>query len=253
MERTPQVHVVASTARSAGYRVAARCSAAERTRWGSPPMGVRTDILMSSLALPIHVARFDMFGAAHLATVLALSAPLALVAQSPAMPAQGTVPVSVRDIAPNMGLRLRLNDGQRREGRLDEIDRVSLVLSLRGQPNRIPIGAIGSLWTRHSAARKGAVIGGATAGVASALFWSAMCTGLSEGGGCHEWGTVAAFSVAGAAAGAGVGALIGVSVPRWRLRYVRTSTSPGPTPPPRQTGQLLISWSVPLRSYLDAP
>jgi hypothetical protein len=110
------------------------------------------------------------------------------------------------------------------EGPLDSIRRHPPALQL--PPDlAINIAAIDSLWIRRAHAGKGAWIGALVLGIPSAIFWTGVCSAVSEGQGCDAVGVVTGLTLAGAAVGAGVGALIGSTSTRWELRYVRAPVS----------------------------
>ena len=149
---------------------------------------------------------------------------LALSTLVPVSSLAGQVPVdaAVRTLKPDQTVRIRIRGGKRIESRIRSLRAEPLALQLVGDTAGFDLAAIDSLWVRGSAARTGAIVGAAAVGVASVALWTAVCEGLSEGpGGCDEWGTVAGFSVAGAAVGGLIGAGVGALMPKWRLRYGR--------------------------------
>ena len=129
-------------------------------------------------------------------------------------------------------VRVRLHDGPRLEGRLVAVDTAPAVLRFADHEAPVPLASVDSLWLRGTKAGTGAMIGGIIVGGASIAFWSALCIGLGEGGGCDSWGAVAGASAAGAAAGALLGAGLGSLSSRWRLigqERVGLAFGPGPT------------------------
>jgi len=140
---------------------------------------------------------------------------------------QTTLEATVRTLKPGQTVRIRVHGGHRIESRIRSLQGGSLPLQLVGDNGAFDVAAIDSLWVRGRATRTGAVVGAAVVGVASFAFWGALCSGLSDGGGCKEWGRVTAYSVAGAGVGALIGAGVGASVPKWRLRYARALPGQG--------------------------
>lgn len=136
---------------------------------------------------------------------------------------QAPLEAAIRTLKPGQTVRIRVHGGDRIEARIRSLQAEALALQLVGDSAAFDVAAIDSLWVRGRATRTGAIAGAAVVGVASFAFWAALCEGLSsEGsGGCTEWGTVSAFSVAGAGGGALIGAGVGALVPKWRLRYAR--------------------------------
>jgi hypothetical protein len=61
----------------------------------------------------------------------------------------------------------------------------------------VPLTAINALWLRRHSAGRGAVIGAVAVGTASFALAALVCVALGEGDGCHEWGYVVGFSLAG--------------------------------------------------------
>src|SRR5882762_5758526 len=113
-------------------------------------------------------------------------------------------------------LRVRLADGQRFEAKLVGVDSNPLVLRFVQSPLGVPVSSIDSLWLRRRGTARGALIGGIVVGGASFALGAVVCTALGEGTGCDAWGTVVAFSVAGASVGALLGAGMGSLFPRWQ-------------------------------------
>jgi len=140
---------------------------------------------------------------------------------------QTTLEATVRTLKPGQTVRIRVHGGHRIESRIRSLQGGSLPLQLVGDNGAFDVAAIDSLWVRGRATRTGAIAGAAVVGVASFAFWGALCSGLSDGGGCKEWGRVTAYSVAGAGVGALIGAGVGASVPKWRLRYARALPGQG--------------------------
>jgi hypothetical protein len=134
---------------------------------------------------------------------------------------QAPLEAAVRTLKPGQTVRIRVHGGDRIESRIRSLQAGSLPLQLVGDSAAFDVSAIDSLWVRGRATRTGAIAGAAVVGVASVAFWGALCSGLSDGGGCKEWGRVTAYSVAGAGVGALIGAGIGALQPKWRLRYAR--------------------------------
>ena len=133
-----------------------------------------------------------------------------------------SVPCAVVEGQTGVGLhagqtvRVRLADGQRFEARLVGVDSSPLVLRFAQSPQGVPISSIDSLWLRRRGTARGAIIGGIVVGGASFALAAVVCTALGEGTGCDAWGTVVAFSVAGASVGALLGAGMGSLFPRWQ-------------------------------------
>jgi len=134
---------------------------------------------------------------------------------------QAPLEAAVRTLKPGQTVRIRVHGGGRIESRIRSLQAESLALQLVGDSAAFDVAAIDSLWVRGRATRTGAIAGAAVVGVASVAFWGALCSGLSDAGGCKEWGRVTAYSVVGAGVGALIGAGVGASVPKWRLRYAR--------------------------------
>ena len=141
---------------------------------------------------------------------------------------QAPLEAAVRTLKPGQTVRIRVHGGDRIESRIRSLRAEPLALQLAGDSTGFDVGAIDSLWVRGTAARTGAIVGAAVVGAASLALWAAVCEGASDvSGGCNEWGTVTAYSVAGAGVGALVGAGVGALVPKWRLRYARAPRVPG--------------------------
>lgn len=157
--------------------------------------------------------------------VLALSA-LVLVTD---LGGQAPLEAAVRTLKPGQTVRIRVHGGDRIESRIISLQTEPLGLQLVGTSAAVDVAAIDSLWVRGRATRIGAIAGAVVAGVGSFAFWALLCSGLNDTaeGGCDEWGTVTAFSVAGAGGGALIGAGLGALVPRWRLRYARATPVQG--------------------------
>jgi hypothetical protein len=135
--------------------------------------------------------------------------------------AQGSIETAFGALKPGQRVRLRAQGGDRTESRVLSVRTESPALWLEGASSPYDGATIDSLWVRGRATGSGAIVGALAIGPASFAAAAALCSGLSEGGGCHEWGAVTAFSLAGAAGGALIGALIGTGIPKWRLRYPR--------------------------------
>ena len=146
--------------------------------------------------------------------------------------AQATLDSVAGRLKPGQLLRLRSQDGQRVEGRFAVYTPAPPTLQLGMGDTAISVTRIDSLWVRGNASKTGAIVGAFALGVPSAVFWGALCEGLSEGTGCDAWGTVAALTAAGAGVGALLGAVIGSASPRWQLRYARPRVSLRLTPLP---------------------
>ena len=113
-------------------------------------------------------------------------------------------------------VRVRLTDGQRFEARIASVDSNPLALRFTQSPQTVPISSIDSLWLRRRGTARGALIGGIVVGGASFALAAVVCTALAEGNGCHDWGAVVGFSLAGTAVGALLGAGMGSLFPRWQ-------------------------------------
>jgi hypothetical protein len=140
---------------------------------------------------------------------------------------QAPLEAVIRTLKPGQTVRIRVHGGDRIGARIRSLQAGSLPLQLVGDSGAFDVAAIDSLWVRGRATRTGAIAGAAVVGVASFAFWGALCSGLSDGGGCKEWGRVTAYSVAGAGVGALIGAGIGALQPKWRLRYARALPGQG--------------------------
>ena len=116
---------------------------------------------------------------------------------------------------------IRTSDGRRVQDKLAGVTYTPVALVLRNRADSIPVAIIDSVWLRRSKVFAGAVTGGLLLGVPAFLIWSALCEGLSDGAGCHEYPRVLLLSLPEAALGAGLGALFGSRHYRWTLRYVR--------------------------------
>lgn len=134
--------------------------------------------------------------------------------------AQTTLDSVAQRLRPGQTVRLHSQTGQRAEGRFTAYQSDPMVVQLTVRDTTIRFAMIDSLWVRTTGAKTGAIVGAVVVGVPSALFWGSLCSGLSEGNGCQEWGTVAGLTVAGAGVGALLGAAIGSASSRWQLRYV---------------------------------
>ena len=137
-----------------------------------------------------------------------------------ALAAQTTLGDALGHLKPGQTVRLHSQTGQRGEGRFSVYDTDPSVVHLVMRDTTIQFAMVDSLWVRTNRAKTGAIVGAVAVGVPSALFWGALCVGLSEGDGCGPaWGVVAGLTVAGAGVGALLGAAIGSAIPDWRLRY----------------------------------
>ncbi len=134
---------------------------------------------------------------------------------------QAPLEAAVKTLKPGQTVRIRVHGGDRIESRIRSLQAESLGLQLVGDSAAFDLAAMDSLWVRGRATRTGAIAGAAVVGVGSFAFWAALCEGLSDRGGCKEWGRVTGYSLAGAGAGALIGAGVGALVPKWRLRYAR--------------------------------
>jgi len=147
--------------------------------------------------------------------------------------AQSTLDNAIGRLRPGQTVRLHSQTGQRAEGRFTVYETDPSVVVLAMRDTTIRFAMVDSLWVRKTGAKTGAIVGAVAIGVPSALFWGALCSGLSEGNGCEAWGTVAGLTVAGAGVGALLGAAIGSASSRWQLGYaspqVGLKFSPLPT------------------------
>ena len=141
--------------------------------------------------------------------------------------AQAPLETAIRTLKPGQTVRIRVHGGDRIESRIRSLQAESLPLQLVGDSAAFDVAAIDSLWVRGRATRTGAIVGAAVVGVASFAYWAALCTALSDGQGCKDWGHVTAYSVAGAGVGALIGAAVGAIQPKWRLRYARALPGQG--------------------------
>jgi hypothetical protein len=142
-----------------------------------------------------------------------------------ALAGQDSSPSRLEDLKPGQRVRLLTIEGHRLEGRLDSITHQPPALHLHSLDQAIAVAIIDSLWIHRTHAGKGAWIGALVLGIPSAIFWTGICSAVSEGQGCDAVGVVTGLTLAGAAVGAGGGALIGSTSTRWELRYVRTPVS----------------------------
>ena len=124
-------------------------------------------------------------------------------------------------LAPGQTVRVRTLGGSRFATRLgtDASDSVRLLFAHAEIPFQVE--GVDSLWTQGRATVTGMIVGAAVATPLSFGFWAWVCTAVSEGTGCDEWGTVSLLALGGGAAGALIGAGVGSLVPKWRLRYAR--------------------------------
>jgi hypothetical protein len=143
----------------------------------------------------------------------------ALVLLPAALAAQATLDSVALHLKPGQTVRLHLQTGQRAEGRFTAYQPDSSVVRLAMRDTTLPFAMIDSIWVRKTGAQTGAIVGAVAVGVPSALFWGALCTGLSDGGECGQWGAVAGLAMAGAGVGALLGAAIGSASSHWQLRY----------------------------------
>jgi hypothetical protein len=148
--------------------------------------------------------------------------------------AQATLDSVARQLKPGQSVRLHSPTGQRVEGRFTVYYPDPPVLQLAMKDTTIPLAMIDSIWVRKTGAKTGAIVGAVALGVPSALFWGALCTGLSEGEGCGQWGAVAGLTMAGAGVGALLGAAIGSASSRWQLRYASPRVALKVNPLPAQ-------------------
>lgn len=119
-------------------------------------------------------------------------------------------------LRPGQTVRVWLADGQRFEARLVAVDGDPRVLRFAEPHPVVPLTAINALWLRRHSAGRGAVIGAVAVGTASFALAALVCVALGEGDGCHEWGYVVGFSLAGGGVGALIGAGVGGLFPRWQ-------------------------------------
>ena len=144
----------------------------------------------------------------------ALLVPAAVAAQSPDLaPSRQAAFETLKD---DQWIRLSTPDSGRREGRLVQRGPDGLVLGPRTAPIRIPATSIDTVWTRHSSAKTGAIVGGvllAAAGVIAAI-------NINESESDYDAGAAAGILVLGGAAGGAIlGGIIGSLFPRWRQRF----------------------------------
>jgi hypothetical protein len=154
----------------------------------------------------------------HLSAITCRLIP-ALILLPAALAAQATLDSVARQLKPGQTVRLYSQTGQRVEGRFAVYHPDPPVVQLARRDSAIPLGTIDSIWVRQTGAKTGAIVGAVVLGVPSALFWGALCTGLSDGGECGQWGAVAGLTMAGAGVGALLGAAIGSASSHWQLRY----------------------------------
>ena len=175
---------------------------------------------------------------ASLVAVLVVTGPVALVAQ------ERVEAVTFPPLTPDKVVRVHMHGGLRLQGPFLSMTPDRLILLSAGAETTVPIASVDSLWVRGNAAGAGAIVGGVALGAVSFGFFAALCEGLSETGGCEEWGKVALLGVGGAAGGALVGWAIGSAIKKWRLRYARPLRvglvrQPGGTP-----GLLVSAWII---------
>jgi len=125
-------------------------------------------------------------------------------------------PKGTDNLRPGQTLRVWLANGQRFEAKLVGVDS-NLVLRFAQSPQAVPTSSIDSLWVRRRGTGRGALIGGIVVGGAAFAVGAVVCSALSEGDGCHNWGEVTVFGLAGGAVGALLGAGVGSLFPKWRL------------------------------------
>ena len=144
----------------------------------------------------------------------ALLIPAAVAAQSPDLAASRQA--AFETLKDDQWVRLSTPDGERREGRLVERGPDGLVLGPATAPIRIPATSIDTVWTRHSSAKTGAIVGGvllAAAGLIAAINVNESESDIDRGA------AVGILGLGGAAAGALVGGIIGSLFPRWSRRF----------------------------------
>jgi hypothetical protein len=142
----------------------------------------------------------------------------ALILLPASLAAQATLDSVARQLKPGQTVRLHLQTGLRAEGRFTAYQPDSSIVRLAMRDTTLPFAMIDSIWVRKTGASTGAIVGAVAVGVPSALFWGALCTGLSDGE-CGQWGAVAGLTMAGAGVGALLGAAIGSAATHWQLRY----------------------------------
>jgi hypothetical protein len=148
----------------------------------------------------------------------------------PDLSAQGPPDEVLAQLRPGQLLRLRLRDGPRVEGRLLGFEAGTSTLRVGTSPLAAPSATIDSLWLRGRATGTGAVVGALVVGLPSFGGILALCYGLSETGGCDQWGAVVGIAVAAAGAGALLGAGLGSLTPTWHLKYGRSFRGLSATP-----------------------
>lgn len=156
---------------------------------------------------------------------LLLAAPLA--AQEP----DSLAAVLSRD-SPGALLRVETRAGERVEAPLAAVDPGTLALGEAEGVRTLELAEVRVLWVRERQTRRGAVVGGATAGGVSAVVFGFLGFVLAGiGADPHE---ALAFAVGGTllgtAGGAVAGGIVGSASPRWRRVY-RADHQAAPAPP----------------------
>ncbi len=161
--------------------------------------------------------------------------------------AQATLDSVTRRLRPGQTVRLHSQTGQRAEGRFAVYHSDPPVVQLTMRDSTIQFAMVDSIWVRKTGAKTGAIVGAVAIGVPSALFWGALCSGLSHGE-CGEWGAVAGLTAAGAGVGALLGAAIGSASSRWQLRYAAPEVALKFLPLPTQRFGVGLSIRLPALS-----
>lgn len=166
----------------------------------------------------------------------------ALILLPASLAAQLSLDSVARQLKPGQTVRLHSQTGQRVEGRFTVYNPDPGVVQLNMRDTTVAFGSIDSIWVRKSGTGTGALLGAVIVGVPSALIFSSLCSGLSEGGGCDQTGAVVALTGAGAAVGALLGAAIGSASSHWQLRYGSPQVALRITPLPAQ--RLGVGFSI---------
>ena len=135
------------------------------------------------------------------------------------LPRDSSVELLFQRLAPPQRVRVRTYNGDRVEGVVTSVVARRSSFLIDGRQAPVELAAVDSLWFGRTQAKRGFAIGAVSGGALSMVFWGAVCTGLSEGHGCHEWGKVALFSVPEALLTGIAGAVVGHRIRRWDLRY----------------------------------
>jgi hypothetical protein len=116
-------------------------------------------------------------------------------------------------------VRIHQIGGGRIEGRFARGSATTLVLAGAPAPVEYSTATLDSLWVRGTSAKRGAIIGSITLGIAGmglGVFANAVACESDGGDSCPE--AIPILGVLGAAGGGLLGALIGSAIPSWHRR-----------------------------------